>query len=261
MKNKRNLLLELNIENLTENNDTPFNVDIQKIKGKVNDSINSAYHERTVNFMKSKKRIALIAAATVCVLGITAFAASGIISIWNSSSSGIPEYKSLPTAEQCIEDVGYVPVLVNTLNGGYEFENGSLVDNNLKDENGNIVEKFKSVHFRYEKDGDIVHFSQDKFDSEIERNGEVFAKVDDVEIYYNSYTNKFVPGDYELTEEDKKAEENGELVFSYGTDDVQIIEVQGVHWVKDGILYNLMQMDGKLPADALVEMAKKVIEE
>ena len=32
MKKKRDLFLELNIENLTENNDAPFNVDIQKIK-------------------------------------------------------------------------------------------------------------------------------------------------------------------------------------------------------------------------------------
>lgn len=261
MKKKRDLFLELNIKKIKEIDDSPFNIDIEKIKSKVNNSINSAYHERTVNFMKSKKKIALIAAATVCVLGITVFAASGIISVWNSSSSGIPEYESLPSAEQCIEDIGYVPVLVNTLNGGYEFKNGSLVDNNLKDENGNVVEKFKSVHFRYEKDGDRVHFSQDKVNSEIERSGKVAATVGGVEIYYNSYTNKFVPGDYELTEEDKTAKENGELVFSYGTGDVQIIKVQAVNWVKDGILYNLMQMDGKLSADELVEMAKEVIEE
>lgn len=31
-----------------------------------------------------------------------------------------------------------------------------------------------------------------------------------------------------MTQEDKKAEENGELVFSYGMDEVSIVEVQSV---------------------------------
>ncbi|MBQ7986837.1 MAG: hypothetical protein IJ304_06230 [Clostridia bacterium] len=248
------------MKDVKERDNAPFDIDIQKVKNKVNNSICSAKRERTVSFMKSKKKVALIAAATVCVLGITAFAASGIITSWNSSSSGIPEYKSLPSAEQCIEDIGYVPVLIDTFENGYKFNNGSLVNNNLKDENGNSVEKFKSVMFRYEKDGDRVIFSQDKFDSAIERDGEIVATVDNVDIYYSSYTNKLVPPDYELTEEDKKAEANGELVFSYGTPEVEIIKVQSANWVKDGVLYNLMQMDGKLSQEELIQMATEIIE-
>ena len=260
MKKKRDLFLELNIENLTENNDAPFNVDIQKIKSKVNRTIDSAYYERTVNFMKSKKRIALIAAATVCVLGITAFAASGIISIWNSSSSGIPEYKSLPTAEQIMKDIGYEAVTIEKFANGYKFDNGSIVDNALADENGKIAEKFKSVAFRYEKDGDEVLFSQDKYTSDVEKFGEVMATVAGVDVYYHSYTNKFVPSDYKMTEEDIRAKGNGEIEFSYGSEKVQIIEVQSVSWKKNGIHSHLMQMDGKLSADELVEMAQEVIE-
>lgn len=258
---KRDLLAELNIKGVRETANTPFDIDIERVKEKVANHVFPAYQERTVSFMKSKKKIALIAAATVCVLGITAFAASGIITSWNSSSSGIPDYKSLPSAEQCIEDIGYVPVLIDTFENGYKFNNGSLVNNNLKDENGNSVEKFKSVMFRYEKDGDRVVFSQDKFDSAIERYGEIVATIDDVDIYYSSYTNKLVPPDYELTEEDKLAEESGELVFSYGSQEVEIHKVQSVNWVKDGVWYDLMQMDGKLSQEQLIEMATEIIEE
>ncbi len=260
MKKKRDLLLELNVK-ITEAENSPFDIDIQKVKRLVNNNICSASKERTVSFMKSKKKVALIAAATVCVLGITAFAASGIISTWNSSSSGIPEYKSLPSAEQCIEDIGYVPVLIDTFDNGYKFNNGSLVNNNLQDENGKSVEKFKSVTFRYEKDGDRVIFSQDKFDSALERYGEIVETIDGVEIYYNSYMNKLVPPDYELTEEDKRAEENGELVFSYGSSQVEINKVQSANWIKDGVLYNLLQIDGKLSQEDLIEMAKEIIAE
>ena len=85
------------------------------------------------------------------------------------------------------------------------------------------------------------------------------ATVDGVDVYYHSYTNKVVPPDYKLTEEDKKAEESGELVFSYGSSEVEIIEVQSVSWKKDGIYYQLLQIDGNLTADELTEMASEVI--
>ena len=62
-----------------------------------------------------------------------------------------------------------------------------------------------------------------------------------------------------MTDEDKKAEADGELVFSSGSSDVQISEVQSVTWVKDNIQYQLMQMDGALSRDELTEMAEEVI--
>ena len=83
--------------------------------------------------------------------------------------------------------------------------------------------------------------------------------VDDVDVYYYSYTTKLVPSDYKITDEDKKAEENGELVFSYGSSEVEIKEVQSVSWKKDGMYYQLLQIDGNLTADELTEMASEVI--
>ncbi|UKI35293.1 MAG: hypothetical protein L6V93_13990 [Clostridiales bacterium] len=43
-------------------------------------------------------------------------------------------------------------------------------------------------------------------------------------------------------------------MFSYGSPEVKIQNVQSVTWVKDGIQYQLLQIDGKLSAD---ELAKK----
>ena len=209
--------------------------------------------------MKSKKKIALIAVAATLVMGITVFAASGIISQWFSSSSSIPDYKTLPTAEQVVKDIGYEAVIIDEFANGYKFDNGSVVDNVLTDDNGKAVEKFKSVTFRYLKDNDEVLFSQDKVNSQVETSGEVVATVDDVDVYYYSYTNKLVPPDYKMTDEDKKAEETGELVFSYGSSKVEIKEIQSVSWKKDDMSYQLLQIDGKLSADELVEMAEEVI--
>ena len=90
--------------------------------------------------------------------------------------------------------------------------------------------------------------------------GDAVDTIDGVDILYHSYTNKIVPSDYRMTDEDKKAEANGELVFSYGSSKVEIKEVQSVLWSEDGIHYSLMQIDGKLSANELAEMAKEIIE-
>ncbi len=47
-------------------------------------------------------------------------------------------------------------------------------------------------------------FSQDKYNSEIENTGDVIATENGIDIYYYSYMNKCVAGNYKLTEEEKK---------------------------------------------------------
>lgn len=260
MRKKRNLSKEINVNEGVVNTSNALDVSIDRIKYKVNNQIFSASVERTAHTMKSKKKIALIAVAATLVMGITVFAASGIISQWFSSSSSIPDYETLPTAEKIVKDIGYEAVTIEEFANGYKFDNGSIVDNALADETGNVTEKFKSVVFRYEKDGDEVIFSQDKINSTVETSGEVITTVDDIDVYYYSYTNKLVPSDYKMTDEDKKAEESGELVFSYGLDEVRISEVQAVSWKKDGMYFQLMQIDGKLSDNELADMAKEIIE-
>lgn len=260
MTKKRDLLRELNINEMTDIGSGPLDINIEQIKDMVHSNINSAYSERKLSVMKSKRKISAVAAAAVLVLGITVFAASGIIRSWHSSSSSVPEYTSLPTAKQCIDDIGYTPVLIESFKNGYSFADGSVVSNDLRDDGGNSVEKFKSVTFRYEKDGDEVNLSQEKFNSEVGNSGDVIASVSGVDIYYDTYMNKLVPPDYKMTDEDKKAEESGELVFSWGVDKACIKKVQSVSFAKDGIHYNLLQIDGNLSSDELAEMAKEIIE-
>mgnify|MGYP004468569215 CR=1 FL=1 len=259
MSKKNDLLKELGIGKEDGNFCGPPDIDIRSVKRSVNFKLDSAYTERKSVIMKSKKKISLIAAAAALVLGITVFAASGMVSSWFRSSSSVPDYKSLPTAEQVTNDIGYTPVLIDAFKNGYSFKNGSVVNNNLADENGNSVEKFKSVSFDYEKDGDTVIFTQDKFNSETEPQGKVVKTVNNIGIYYYNYTNKSVPADYELTDDDKKAESSGEIVFSYGSPKVEISEVQSVTWVKDGIMYQLFQINGRLTSDELTEMADEIL--
>ena len=256
---KNDLFEELKINKQADTACNPLDIDVQRIRQKTYKKLNSAYIERKSNIMKSKRKIFAVAAAAAVALGITAFAATGVVSQWFSSSSSIPDYHSLPTAERVVKDIGYEPILINTFENGYSFKNGRIVSNSLADENGNPTEKFKSVSFDYIKDGDTVYFSQDKYSSERKPEGDIISNVNGTDIYYFSYTDKFVPADYKLTEEDKKAEARGELVFSYGSDSVEISKIQSVSWSDGEMHYQLMQMDGKLSANELAAMAEDAI--
>lgn len=259
MNKKNDLFEELNLDNDGRGLCAPLDIDIRSVKQRVNAKLASAYTERKSVTMKSKKKISLIVIAAALALGITAFAASGIVSTWFSSSSSIPDYKSLPTVRQVTKDIGYAPVIVESFENGYTFKNGSIIKNNLADESGKSIERFKSVSFDYEKDGDTVIFAQDKFNSKAELQGDVVKTVNGTDIYYYSYANKLVPPDYKLTDEDKKAEDSGELVFTYGSSKVEISKVQSATWVRDGVQYQLLQTDSTLSRDELTAMVEEIL--
>ena len=225
------------------------------------DKQNVLENEGRNSMFKTKKRIAVLAAAVIMILGITAFAATGVISTWYSSSSSRPDYHSLPSADQVNKDIGYDVELIDRFSNGYVFKDGRIVNNKLTDEDNQIIEKFKSVAFRYQKGRDEVDFTQDRYQSESEPSGSLVETINGVDLYYFSYVNKIVPPDYQLTEEDKRAEENGELVFSYGSDKVEIITWQHVNWSIGDMHYELFQQvdDNSLSEEEIIEMAREVI--
>lgn len=203
----------------------------------------------------AKMRICLIAIAAAFLLGTTAFAISD--GGWFTFRE--KEYSTLPTQQQFAEDVGYEPVLIECFENGYSYSSGSVMDNREIEGEELSEEGFKSAAFVYEKDGDLLFFNQEKSNSPVNNFGSLYKSVEGIELWYYSYTNKLVPADYEPTEEDKAAEESGELIISYGPEEISVIEVCSLSWVNDGINYSLMQMDGKLSPQELCRMAEEII--
>ncbi len=214
--------------------------------------------EKEKIYMSKKKTGALILAAAL-ILGVAAYAASGIVSSWSSHSYSTPEYTTLPTAEQCIRDIGYSPVLIEEFESGYVFKEASVVSNSLNDENGKSLESFKSIDLRYQKGDDKLYISADKYSSELEISGDKLKNINGTDVYYSKYMNKRVPGNYKMTDEDKKAEADGEMVFSYGTEDIEIAEVQNMYFEADGIKYTLTQLDATATIDELLSIAEEII--
>ena len=210
------------------------------------------------------KRTILAAAAIVAVLGVGVFAAvKNAVSIGVHSSSN-PDYTSFPTREQCVSDAGFEAKLVESFDNGYTFKEGRTATNTIEDGDGNTTENYKSLLFDYEKDGDVVVLSQDNHKTPLQQDGDgsaagctVFSE-DGVEYRYYSYTQKFVPVNYEYTDEDKAAAQRGELVFGVGSDKVKISRMQHLQWELGGISFELFQSDGKLSHEDLLSMAKQL---
>lgn len=220
----------------------------------------AAERSNTMNRKTYRKRsksftAIFVAACLVMALGIVAYAA--FAGGWFSGRDA----ELAPTnVQQFIIEAGFDPIRMHRLGDGYTCTNNMVIDNQTTGSDGDTVHAFKSAMFEYEKDGDLLYFSQDNSPRNAEPFGNPIENHKGTELWYYAYTNKFVPDDYEMTVSEKEAEENGELIFTYGSDDVFSAEVRSLSWQIESINYNLMQMDGKLSDEELCNIAKEIID-
>lgn len=81
----------------------------------------------------------------------------------------------------------------------------------------------------------------------------------DITVYYDSITNKQVPPDYVMTEEDKAGEAKGDFYISVGSQEVETHQNQSVTWDKDGVRYQILGFDLNLGAEEMFDMAEEII--
>lgn len=219
-----------------------------------------------------KKGILIAAAVSILVIGsAAAIATQGTVRMIYGSSTSYSNYSEIPSAEKLEKDIGITPKIVSEFSNGYEFNGAVKVNNSIEDlvdgaervavigDDGKEA-KFKSLSIRYKNGDDDITISAAPAEYDTEAEAEEADNYNGVSIRYNVFTNKFVPGDYQQTEQDIKDEAEGKYVFSYGTDDIEIHEIQGVTWTQDGIKYHINAMDSPLGERELINMAKELID-
>ncbi|MDK2584682.1 hypothetical protein QOZ83_02325 [Romboutsia sedimentorum] len=243
--------------------DTPLS-----FKNKVSDTLNNLPDKKEYCEMENKtickkisfkKRVIVTLAATF-VLGTTALAAGKVFSIVGGSSN-IPTYTSLPTIQQVKDDFGFSPKLVGKFNNGYTYDKAKASKNEALDEKGNSLGKSKSLGFIYKKGNDEVNLDmENKMLGEKSKKEVLVDNYKDIDLYYETCTTKFLPEDYEMTEQDKKDEASGKYEFSVGSKKIEISRFTFLNWEQDGIYYYFMTTDSDLTKDELVKMAHEVID-
>lgn len=206
-------------------------------------------------------RIAAIAAAAALVLCMSAYAATILLSGRSGHSSNIPTYISVPNAQTLRQDIGFVPNIAEKFSNGYGFKSGHISDNEDYGPGGSIYEHYKSLSCVYARDGLEIYLHADQARAGLQLKGaETADTYKGSSLFYYSYTNKIVPPDYQMTEQDKMDEASGRLVFTYGGIETEINRVQGVAWQYAGVNYELIAIDNPLPKEDLTQMAKEIID-
>lgn len=214
---------------------------------------------KTYKNISFKKRVVVAVAATF-VLGTTAFAAGKLSSIVGSTSN-IPTYKNIPSVELINKDFGFTPTLVEKFENGYEFKSGHTSNNEGYDEEGNSVGKSKALTMFYKKAKSEISITVEEMTLIGEdKNSIVADNYKGSEIYYTSYINKFVPSDYEMTEQDKKDEAEGKYVFSVGSPKIETSKVQHIGFKLDNLYYSILAMDSELTQEDLIKMGHEIID-
>ena len=206
-------------------------------------------------------RAAGLAAALIILLGLTAFASSIIVKSRSSTSTNTPDYNTVPSQHTLQKDIGIAPCILEQFSNGYLFKTGFIVKNEDYDEFDKVFEKYKSLSCEYLRDSNQLTLHVDGSISGIQMDDSETAEIyKKSRIKYSTYMNKLVPGNYQLTEQDKKDKASGKYVFSFGGDEIEINEVQILGWEYDGLSYTICAINNSITKNELIQMAKEIID-
>lgn len=232
-----------------------------KIKTNINEQESRKIMGDKVAGIRKGKRLAIIAASFV-LLGSIAVLGTTMGKSWVGHTN--LKYRAFPSQEKILKDVGFVPKYTKSLPGGFEYTNGGTGESTLSDDAGNVLTKTKEVSLGYKRGNEkpalnlnITQIDEAFLDSH--ETSQLAGELDGIALYYHEQDYKFVPPSYELTEEDKRANEEGELEISFGSSEVSIENIQSLSWYEDGLQYMLMGNDFGFTVEEMIEMARVVV--
>ena len=216
--------------------------------------------KRLMRFTK-KKAIVLIAVACM-TLGTSVFAA-GKIASYRSWSSNLTEVSDINKSRDNAKKLGASLEIPESFSNGYTFNCSNSGGIEGLDEDGNAVANGKSFMATYTKDnGSDLYLNIDPSFEELNmEEGDTLKNINGVDVYFYNHTYKFVPTDYELTDEDKENMEKPGYEISYGSDEVQVQQCSGFIFEYEAKNYDMLSFDSELTDDEWYVMAEELINE
>ena len=234
---------------------------------KIHEEINGKSKEAIYMRHFGWKKLVVVAAA-LCIMGSMAAVAAGKIAYTTTGSSindnQYPTFADLKSAET---KLGYPVKAVEGFSNGYTYEKGNIHKVDAMDENQNLVTSYDDLWLYYQNSaGARLNFIVSKppmGGDEPSVAALESRNIGDIAVSYSCDKYKFFPPDVTPSDEDLKAEQNGELYISYGSSEIETSYAYHVDWVQDGVTYSLMGMGDEgtqMGADEMFQMAKEVIE-
>ena len=209
-------------------------------------------------------RIALIA-AVISVLFITsAYAISGVVrGTVTHLMKDTGTYETLDELPRAEKIAGYPITAPARFTNGYEFKTLNVAGEAAYGDDNEILKEYYTVHVEYERDGtqDLLLSLAPVLALPTEREqpeANETKMIDGVEVRFSRDHFKFVPPDYEKTEEDLKAEEAGHYYVSFGADEITECDYTFALFTLGDVEYTLFDRGGR-DADFLYEMASDIL--
>jgi hypothetical protein len=211
------------------------------------------------------KSAGIVAAACVMLIGVTAFAGSGIVSrieSHNRIGSEITAYEDMAKLEKTISmDV----LTVEKFSNGFTFQNAEIFDMSDYNEDGADLADASGVDVTYTKNGmadiylDVEPVSTIRNDKDTSMETRM---VGDVAVKYSLDEYLLLPPSQEgqVSQELLDRMENDDHFFiSYGSDEETTQMITNLSFDVGGVHYCLMTFDTTLTVDELFGMAEELI--
>lgn len=205
------------------------------------------------------KKAVIATVAAVMVFGTLAVASSGV-KFMASHSNVIPDYTKYTDLSTAEDSVGVTTNAPESFSNGYRFNGINIVENTYENEEHNSIDMFRSISIRYKNGSDSLSYDVDprpmqadyknRSTDTIEKNG--------VTYYYNEVRSKWVPGNYQPTDEEKAQMEAGTLNIGFGAAEISYSDSKSITWEKDGNTHELFCMDVDLSKEELLNMALEI---
>ena len=218
--------------------------------------------ETTMKLHQKVKRTIAIAAAAVMVLGGAVFAASEF-GYTRSDPFSTYDLKDAAAVEnviagETIDGITADAKFLETYSNGFAMTKAAVEGVEEYPENVHYQELW--LHYCRENASLAVTVEPDMGYTVSDRSVEV--PYGDVTLYTLVQDYKCVNEDYEMTPEDRAAETDGTLIFSYDDSLTEPEQYQQryVSWTEDGMLYSINSMDSLTELDELIQMARELID-
>lgn len=226
----------------------------------VNSALEKIAEREETNMSRSMGiRKIVVAAAVVAAFGVTAIAAMKAAGLEGHTDLRDAVY-SVSEIQELSDDEDFGVKYIDEFSNGYKFEVGYPSVGKATDADGNTIKEYTSFAVEYKNgDSEIVFFTEPNADVVDMPTDCETVDVDGTTVYTMEDTYKFVPPDYEMTEQDKEDEASGKYIFSYGTEEVEIQNVKQVMWKEGSVICTILEQTGTLDMDELVSMAEEVM--
>jgi len=226
---------------------------------KVMQGLRPAKMEETKMKRFTMKKAVIATIAAVMVFGTLAVASGGV-KYMASHSSVIPDYTKYADLSTAEASVGVVTDAPESFSNGYRFSGINIVENSYENEEHNTIDSFQSISVRYKKGSDRISYDVDPrpvMEGKADSATDIIVE-NGITYYYNELRNKWVPGNYQPTDEEKAQVEAGALNIGYGVDEISYSDSKSITWEKDGNTHQLFCMDVDLSKEDLLTMALEI---